>query len=133
MLAPTWVPDGQKLWSLTSNTQQPYAESSQLFGTATAEGVLAPGLLVEDQPASPGAGVGSGTAVTVRGHSGVTRASKDAGDAPFEGTAADFARFRGFLRLSRFILTGNHLDLRTEQKIIDVPVDRGICCHIGGG
>jgi cytochrome c len=54
------------------------------------------------------------------------------GDAPFEGTAADFARFRGFLRLSRFKLTGNRLDLRTEQRVIDVPVDRGICCHMGG-
>ena len=54
------------------------------------------------------------------------------GDAPFEGTAADFARFHGFLRLSRFKLAGNRLDLRTEQRIIDVPVDRGICCHIGG-
>ena len=24
------------------------------------------------------------------------------------------------------------LNLDTEQKIIDVPVDRGICCHVGG-
>ena len=84
VLAPTWVPDGQKLWSLTSNTQEQYAESTQLFGTVGADGALAPGLLIEIQPASPGSGVGSGTAVTVRGHSGVTRASKDAGDAPFE-------------------------------------------------
>ena len=27
---------------------------------------------------------------------------------------------------------GGKLDLDTEQKIIDVPVDRGICCHVGG-
>ncbi len=54
------------------------------------------------------------------------------GDAPFEGTEADWARFRGVLRLSRFKLVGNRLDLGTEQQIIDVPADRGICCHVGG-
>jgi cytochrome c len=36
------------------------------------------------------------------------------------------------LRLSRFKLVGDELALNTEQKIIDVPVDRGICCHVGG-
>ena len=41
-------------------------------------------------------------------------------------------RFKGVLRLSRFKLRGNTLDLGTEQQIIDVPVDRGICCHVGG-
>ena len=84
VLAPTWVPDGQKLWSLTSNRQDPYEESTQLFGTVGTDGALAPGLLVEIQPVAPGAGVGDGTPVIVRGHNGVTRASKDAGDAPFE-------------------------------------------------
>jgi glucose/arabinose dehydrogenase/PKD repeat protein len=54
------------------------------------------------------------------------------GDAPFEGTAADWARFRGHLQLSRFKLVGNRLDLGTEQRILQVPTDRGICCHIGG-
>jgi glucose/arabinose dehydrogenase len=54
------------------------------------------------------------------------------GDAPVEGTAADFAPFKGFLRLSRFKLQGDTLNLNTEQKIIDVPTDRGICCHVGG-
>jgi cytochrome c len=54
------------------------------------------------------------------------------GDAPAEGTEADWERFRGVLRLSRFKLVGDDLDLRTEQQIIDVPVDRGICCHVGG-
>ncbi|MFC0505825.1 PQQ-dependent sugar dehydrogenase [Micromonospora costi] len=54
------------------------------------------------------------------------------GDAPLEGTEADWQRFRGALRLSRFKLDGMKLDLRTEQHIIDVPVDRGICCHVGG-
>ena len=54
------------------------------------------------------------------------------GDAPGWGTAEDFAPFRGVLRLSRFRLVKDTLDLRTEQKILDVPVDRGICCHVGG-
>ena len=54
------------------------------------------------------------------------------GDAPNEGTAADFARFKGHLTLSRFKLVGNTLRLNTEQKIIDVPTDRGQCCHVGG-
>jgi len=54
------------------------------------------------------------------------------GDAPFTGTEADFAPFRGALRLSRFKLVGDKVDLGSEQKIIDVPVDRGICCHVGG-
>ncbi|MEU4680133.1 PQQ-dependent sugar dehydrogenase [Micromonospora sp. NPDC023737] len=54
------------------------------------------------------------------------------GDAPFVGTEQDWQRFRGALRLSRFKLEGMKLNLATEQKIIDVPVDRGICCHVGG-
>jgi cytochrome c len=54
------------------------------------------------------------------------------GDAPTTGTPADFERFKGVLRLSRFKLTGGELDLASEQQIIDVPADRGICCHVGG-
>ncbi|MET8358814.1 PQQ-dependent sugar dehydrogenase [Micromonospora sp. NPDC005171] len=54
------------------------------------------------------------------------------GDAPAWGTAADFAKFKGALRLSRFRLVKDKLDLTTEQQILDVPVDRGICCHVGG-
>ena len=54
------------------------------------------------------------------------------GNAPENGTPADFAPFKGHMQLSRFKLRGNTLDLRSEQKIIDVPVDRGICCHVGG-
>jgi cytochrome c len=54
------------------------------------------------------------------------------GDAPFFGTEADFARYRGVIRLSRFKWRGERLDLGSEQQIIDVPVDRGICCHVGG-
>ncbi|MEV4565402.1 PQQ-dependent sugar dehydrogenase [Nonomuraea sp. NPDC049419] len=54
------------------------------------------------------------------------------GDAPITGTPADFAPFKGLIRLSRFRFTGATIDLRTEQRIMDVPVDRGICCHVGG-
>ena len=54
------------------------------------------------------------------------------GDAPFFGTASDFQRYRGLIRLSRFRWTGAVLDMRSEQQIMDVPVDRGICCHVGG-
>jgi cytochrome c len=34
--------------------------------------------------------------------------------------------------LSRFKLEGNTLNLGTEQKIIEVGTDRGMCCHVGG-
>ncbi|MDA0632209.1 PQQ-dependent sugar dehydrogenase [Nonomuraea sp. MCN248] len=54
------------------------------------------------------------------------------GDAPFTGSAEDFEPFEGLIRLSRFRLSGDTLDLRSEQRILDVPVDRGICCHVGG-
>ena len=54
------------------------------------------------------------------------------GDAPFFGTPADFARFKGHIQLSRFKWAGSTIDLRSEQKILQVPVDRGICCHVGG-
>ncbi|GLW05761.1 hypothetical protein Misp01_08910 [Microtetraspora sp. NBRC 13810] len=54
------------------------------------------------------------------------------GDAPVTGTAEDFAPFKGLVRLSRFRFTGTKIDLNTEQRILDVPVDRGICCHVGG-
>jgi cytochrome c len=61
-------------------------------------------------------------------------ATKDVneGDAPFNGTPADWARFKGVVRLSRYKMTGDKIDLGTEQQIIDVTVDRGICCHVGG-
>jgi cytochrome c len=54
------------------------------------------------------------------------------GDAPLEGTPADWERFRGIARLSRFKLAGGELDLDSEQRILDVPMDQGICCHVGG-
>jgi glucose/arabinose dehydrogenase/PKD repeat protein len=57
-----------------------------------------------------------------------------AGDAP--ASAADpaaFEPFKGHNQLSRIKLTdAGTLDLATEQKILQVPADRGICCHAGG-
>lgn len=56
-----------------------------------------------------------------------------AGDAPNDGTAADFTPFDGVNRLSRFTLhTDGTLDNASEKKILDVPASRGICCHVGG-
>ena len=54
------------------------------------------------------------------------------GDAPEYGTPAQFARFKGHLQLSRMKLKGDKVDLKSEQKILQVPVDRGMCCHVGG-
>jgi glucose/arabinose dehydrogenase len=54
------------------------------------------------------------------------------GDAPFTGTQEQFDKFKGAVRLSRFKFEKGELKLDTEQKILDVPVDRGICCHVGG-
>ncbi|MER6622828.1 lectin [Streptomyces sp. NPDC000931] len=56
-----------------------------------------------------------------------------AGDAPADGTAADFTPFDGVNRLSRFVLrTDGTLDVGSEKKILDVPASRGLCCHVGG-
>ncbi|MEW1631845.1 ThuA domain-containing protein [Streptomyces sp. NPDC089173] len=56
-----------------------------------------------------------------------------AGDAPETGTAADFERFEGVNRLSRFVLNEDGtLDTASEKKVLDVPTSRGICCHVGG-
>jgi glucose/arabinose dehydrogenase len=56
------------------------------------------------------------------------------GDAPFFGTQQDWNRFRGTARLSRFKFKPGQgtLDLTTEQTILNVTTDRGICCHMGG-
>ncbi|WP_230423890.1 PQQ-dependent sugar dehydrogenase [Streptomyces radicis] len=55
------------------------------------------------------------------------------GDAPAEGSAADFAPFDGVNRLSRFTLNDdNTLNLGSETEILDVAASRGQCCHVGG-
>ena len=60
--------------------------------------------------------------------------STPAGDAPFDGTPEQFAAFKGVNRLSRFKWdpTAKELDLASEQKLLEVDQDRGICCHNGG-
>ncbi len=56
-----------------------------------------------------------------------------AGDAPENGTAADFEPFKGYNQLSRFKLGADgKLDLASEQQILRVNTDRGLCCHAGG-
>ncbi len=55
--------------------------------------------------------------------------STPGGDAP--STGSDFSAWQGVNRLSRFTLT-NDWQLTGEQTILDVPADRGICCHVGG-
>ncbi|GAA3801145.1 lectin [Sphaerisporangium flaviroseum] len=53
--------------------------------------------------------------------------------APLDGTAADFARFDGVNRLSRFRLnTDNTLDTASEKTVLEVKTSRGFCCHVGG-
>ena len=59
-------------------------------------------------------------------------ADVDEGDAPLDGLPEDFEPFAGAIRLSRFQLAGDQLDLASEQAILEVPVDRGICCHTAG-
>ncbi|GAA2092910.1 PQQ-dependent sugar dehydrogenase [Actinomadura alba] len=55
------------------------------------------------------------------------------GGAPLDGTAADFARFDGVNRLSRFRLnTDGTLDTAGERTVLEVKTSRGSCCHVGG-
>lgn len=60
--------------------------------------------------------------------------STPAGDAPKDASGpAAFDPFKGHNQLSRIKLTdAGLLDLATEQKILQIPADRGICCHAGG-
>ncbi|WBQ02849.1 carbohydrate-binding protein [Kribbella sp. CA-293567] len=61
------------------------------------------------------------------------RLSTPEGDAPTEGTQADWDRWKGELYLSRFTLkSDNTLDLAGEKIVLRVPSDRGQCCHVGG-
>src|SRR5687767_9917908 len=60
--------------------------------------------------------------------------STPGGDAPGNGAGpSSFDAFKGHNQLSRIKLAANNtLDLASEQKILQVPTDRGICCHNGG-
>ncbi|GAA4713024.1 ThuA domain-containing protein [Phytohabitans rumicis] len=58
------------------------------------------------------------------------------GDAPATSTDPTvWDKFKGYNQLSRFKFVETptpHLDLASEQQIIRVDVDRGICCHVAG-
>ncbi|MFC8829339.1 PQQ-dependent sugar dehydrogenase [Streptomyces sp. NPDC057137] len=55
------------------------------------------------------------------------------GDAPVTGSAADFEPWKGHLNLSRFTLKADGtLDAASEKVVLEVPNDRGQCCHVGG-
>ena len=54
------------------------------------------------------------------------------GDAPAFGEPADFEPFRGHIQLSRFRFSDGSIIMDSEQQILQVPVDRGVCCHVGG-
>ncbi|GAB1513406.1 ThuA domain-containing protein [Actinophytocola sp. KF-1] len=58
------------------------------------------------------------------------------GDAPLSSTDPTvWEKFKGYNQLSRvkFVDGENpRLDMATEQQILRVPVDRGICCHVAG-
>ncbi|MGW0066602.1 carbohydrate-binding protein [Streptosporangium sandarakinum] len=56
-----------------------------------------------------------------------------AGDAPATGTAANWATWAGVNRLSRFTLKADFtVDMASRVDVLDVPADRGMCCHVGG-
>nr|WP_066944161.1 carbohydrate-binding protein [Streptomyces lushanensis] len=55
------------------------------------------------------------------------------GDAPVTGSAATWETWKGHLNLSRFTLkTDGTLDMTSEKIVLEVPNDRGQCCHVGG-
>jgi cytochrome c len=54
------------------------------------------------------------------------------GDAPANGQASDFEPFQGQTWVSRFKMSGDTLDLASEQVVLKVATDRGLCCHVGG-
>ncbi len=55
-----------------------------------------------------------------------------AGDAPNEGTAETWEAWEGYNRLSRVKMVDDELDFTTEQELLRVEANRGICCHAGG-
>ncbi|RKN28189.1 PQQ-dependent sugar dehydrogenase [Micromonospora musae] len=57
--------------------------------------------------------------------------STPGGDAPATGT--DFSAWQGVNRLSRFTLNADFtLNQASKVDVLDVPADRGLCCHVGG-
>ncbi|MEU8151029.1 carbohydrate-binding protein [Nonomuraea sp. NPDC048901] len=61
------------------------------------------------------------------------RLSTPNGDAPSNGTQAQFDQWKGELHVSRFILKADDtLDMASEKVVLQVQNDRGLCCHVGG-
>ncbi|MDG4827503.1 PQQ-dependent sugar dehydrogenase [Asanoa sp. WMMD1127] len=57
--------------------------------------------------------------------------STPAGDAPATGTS--WTAWQGVNRLARFTLNADFtLNTGSQVTVLDVPADRGICCHVGG-
>ena len=55
------------------------------------------------------------------------------GDAPESAQDPSvFDKWLGYNQLSRVKLDGKKLDMSTEQQILRVDANRGICCHVGG-
>ena len=36
------------------------------------------------------------------------------------------------IRVARFVLEGSHLDMESERVLLEIPVQREQCCHVGG-
>ncbi|MEV4619884.1 carbohydrate-binding protein [Asanoa sp. NPDC049573] len=57
--------------------------------------------------------------------------STPAGDAPATGT--NWTAWQGVNRLARFTLNADFtVNMASQVNVLDVPTDRGICCHVGG-
>ncbi len=57
--------------------------------------------------------------------------STPGGDAPDNGS--DFSAWNGVNRLSRFTLNADFtLNMASQVTVLDVPTNRGMCCHVGG-
>jgi glucose/arabinose dehydrogenase len=56
----------------------------------------------------------------------------DEAEAPLSGLPETWSAFQGVVRLSRFVLEQEQLQLSSEQVLLEVPVDRGSCCHVAG-
>ena len=100
MLWPAFTPPGEQLWSATSKQDGGIGLPSQLFGTVSSDGTLAPGMLLEFQPNPDGGTVNSTTMARVRGVDAAVEPPKDAAGADLEirwveGDAEVTAIFRG--------------------------------------
>ncbi|XVQ89138.1 PQQ-dependent sugar dehydrogenase [Microbispora siamensis] len=59
--------------------------------------------------------------------------STPAGDAPATGTASTWATWTGVNRLARFTLNADFtVNMASQVTVLDVPANRGMCCHVGG-